>query len=189
MSKRKSRNTLKVPRTNIPISPIRGQSKIKLKASIEKEEESSRKNSLDMESVVSPVQESIPVEHLTTTDPFSEDGTLGEGSVGTEDPVGSKDSRRGSREEPAVDPLAQAVKDDPRRDCTKFNIKARAAALFDALDADGSGEIDDQEFIEGILNVSVFCTTVFSGCMKDEEFVALLKAFDGDKIWGEVGLG
>ena len=27
--------------------------------------------------------------------------------------------------------------------------KARAAALFDALDADGSGEIDDEEFIEG----------------------------------------
>ena len=29
--------------------------------------------------------------------------------------------------------------------------KARAAALFDALDADGSGEIDDEEFIEGWL--------------------------------------
>ena len=154
MSKRKSRNTLKVPRTNIPISPIRGQSKSKLKASIEKVEDNSRKNSLDMESVVSSVDESISEEHFTTADSFSEDGTLGEGSVVSEDVVASRDSRRGSREEPAVDPLAQAVKDDPRRDCTKFNIKARAAALFDALDADGSGEIDDQEFIEGIFNVS-----------------------------------
>ena len=32
----------------------------------------------------------------------------------------------------------------------KINMKARAAALFDALDADGSGEIDDEEFIEGL---------------------------------------
>ena len=32
----------------------------------------------------------------------------------------------------------------------RINMKARAAALFDALDADGSGEIDDEEFIEGL---------------------------------------
>ena len=30
-----------------------------------------------------------------------------------------------------------------------LTIQARAAALFDALDADGSGEIDDEEFIAG----------------------------------------
>ena len=30
-----------------------------------------------------------------------------------------------------------------------LTIQARATALFDALDADGSGEIDDEEFIAG----------------------------------------
>ena len=36
------------------------------------------------------------------------------------------------------------------------STKARAAALFDALDADGSGEIDDEEFIEGLNNFRKF---------------------------------
>ena len=49
-------------------------------------------------------------------------------------------------------------------------MKARAAALFDALDADGSGEIDDEEFIEGLkdfrkfafsMQFLVFCGTYF----------------------------
>ena len=155
--------------------------------------------------------------------------------------------------------------------------KARAAALFDALDADGSGEIDDEEFIEGqkfsfltifwvfnkqvpfpndllSFNQQVFCQNgiqdknlrtlspgcqkiegcmkdffllqkdffffrmqerfspqdawkIFPpgcmkdffppgcmkdffppGCMKDDVFISLLEAFDGEKIWGEIGL-
>ena len=71
-------------------------------------------------------------------------------------------------------------------------MKARAAALFDALDADGSGEIDDEEFIEGLTpgpvqNVQQImkCSP---GCMKDDVFISLLEAFDGEKIWGEIGL-
>ena len=36
------------------------------------------------------------------------------------------------------------------------SMKARAAALFDALDADGSGEIDDEEFIEGLKDFHKF---------------------------------
>ena len=36
------------------------------------------------------------------------------------------------------------------------SMKARAAALFDALDADGSGEIDDEEFIEGLKDFRKF---------------------------------
>ena len=27
-----------------------------------------------------------------------------------------------------------------------------------------------------------------AGCMKDDVFVSLLEAFDGEKIWGEIGL-
>ena len=56
------------------------------------------------------------------------------------------------------------------RDCTRFDVQARADELFDALDEDGSGGIDEEEFI--------------AGCMMDELFVKLLEEFTGDDIWG-----
>ncbi|XP_023336831.1 recoverin [Eurytemora carolleeae] len=69
-----------------------------------------------------------------------------------------------------LDPRLEEFLKDPERDCTKFDVKLRASQLFDSLDEDGSGSIDQDEFIDG--------------CMMDLVFVEVLDKFDGSGIWG-----
>ena len=41
------------------------------------------------------------------------------------------------------------IKKDPERDCRKYNVKARAKEIFNALDLDKNGFVDEDEFIAG----------------------------------------
>ena len=70
--------------------------------------------------------------------------------------------------------VADLISKDPERDCRKYNINKRANELFDALDTDKDGQVDEDEFVDG--------------CLLDEVFVDLLENFNGENIWGAVGL-
>ena len=51
--------------------------------------------------------------------------------------------------------IAEVMKKDPERDCRIYNVKARAREIFKTLDLDGNGFVDEDEFIEGKINVGV----------------------------------
>ena len=72
----------------------------------------------------------------------------------------------GLKEHPQILELLQS---DEGRDCTKFDPVERAKELFKILDADSSGAISEDEFVEG--------------CMTDTAFVMLLDNFNDDAIW------
>merc|ERR1712037_1033953 len=68
--------------------------------------------------------------------------------------------------------LATILKElrDPDRNMHNFDPGKRARELFEALDDDGNGTLDEEEFVQG--------------CLSDEAFVKLLEDFNGDLIWG-----
>ena len=41
------------------------------------------------------------------------------------------------------------MKRDPERDCRIYHVKTRAKEIFNALDLDESGYVDEDEFISG----------------------------------------
>ena len=84
--------------------------------------------------------------------------------------------------------VAELMRKDPERDCRKYNVKARAKEIFKALDVDKDGLVDEDEFIEGIFDNHYLFSILFPGCMLDEVFVGLLISFDGEKLWGQLGI-
>ena len=51
------------------------------------------------------------------------------------------------------------MKKDPERDCRIYNIKARAKEIFNTLVLDGNGYVDEDEFIDGEIILSVIIDT------------------------------
>ena len=82
----------------------------------------------------------------------------------------------------------------------------RARELFEALDDDGNGTLDEDEFVQvlrfligyffivQVVNqficnfwhqIIFHCIMMYhQGCLSDEAFVKLLEDFNGDLIWG-----
>ena len=92
------------------------------------------------------------------------------------------------------------MKRDPERDCRIYHVKTRAKEIFNALDLDESGYVDEDEFISGcrskekliIVNIDIiksyYLNISILGCLRDEVFVDILENFDADKLWGKFGL-
>ena len=132
MTKKRAKNELKVPKASIVMTPVRGQKKNKFKKALLKKK-CEEKESV---AVISEVEE----ETVEGNEKDTED-------VEGPDPPGIL--IEGTKLNPLDDKCAELIRKDPERDCRKYNWKKRASELFEALDADSNGFVDDDEFVEG----------------------------------------
>ena len=132
MTKKKAKNELKVPKASLVMTPVRGQKKNKFKKALLKKKTEEK----ETVAVISEVEEeTVEAEEEATED------------VEGPDPPGILID--GTKLNPLDDKCAELIRKDPERDCRKYNWKKRASELFEALDADSNGFVDDDEFVEG----------------------------------------
>lgn len=145
------KNELKVPADNLTMTPVRGQNtKIKLRTK-PKAKALTKKKNLDEKPVVKV--------------------TVGEESVSNDESAANEpEPKREIEFEPFlagckpnnIDAFCnELIRLDPERDCRRYNVKNRANELFDALDTDENGWVDQDEFVEGKVEERIKVDNIF----------------------------
>ena len=57
--------------------------------------------------------------------------------------------------------VADVIRNDPERDCRKYNIKARAREIFTALDVDKNGLVSFRKYLTNLPTYLCYVPTSF----------------------------